>query len=255
MPVAVRLYRSRKTCPQQHYAKRTELAAEILALVASWTPRGRRLRIVGDREYSCQAILRDLPQGAVFIGHLPMNAALYAAPSARTEKQRGRPPKKGPRLPTPKQLAGAALPPWELRRPIFYGKPVPILIKSLQCLWYSVTGPRLVRIVVTRDPKRRLDDRAYVCTDPHMDPDEIVCSFSRRWSQEVLHRNLKQHFGLNDPQNGWWRRPAGKRRDTRRPGPEPHAKRGAAATRRTVPFILLSYGLVVLWYLRQGTPP
>ena len=38
VPVAVRLYRSPKTCPEHEYAKRTELAAELIALVATWTP-------------------------------------------------------------------------------------------------------------------------------------------------------------------------------------------------------------------------
>lgn len=254
IPVAVRLYRSRKTCPEADYAKRTELAAELLNLVASWAPAGRRLHIAGDREYSCQTVLRSLPEDAVYIGHLPMNAALYAPPSPRAKGQRGRPRKKGERLPNPKQLAQATEYPWELRRPIFYGKPVPLYIKSLQCLWYGVTGPQLVRIVVTRDPKGHLDNRAFVCTDPSMDPDEIVRIFSLRWEQEAMHRNLKQHLGLNDPQNGWWRRPHGKRRNTRRPGPEAHTRRGAAATTRTVPFILLTYGIIVLWYLRNGTP-
>ncbi len=30
-----------------------------------------------------------------------------------------------------------------------------------------------------------------------------------------MHRNVKQYLGLEDPQNGWWRRAASKRCDKR----------------------------------------
>lgn len=39
--------------------------------------------------------------------------------------------------------------------------------------------------------------------------EEVAQGFSRRWAQEVLHRDTKQALGLEDPQNGWWRRPLG----------------------------------------------
>jgi hypothetical protein len=72
-------------------------------------------------------------------------------------------------------------------------------------------------MVVTRDPKGRIDDRAYFMTEATVSVEEIIISYSHRWSQEVLHRNLKQFFGLDDPQNGWWRHPKGQRRDDRCP--------------------------------------
>ena len=85
-----------------------------------------------------------------------------------------------------------------------------------------------------------------------MTAEEIAKSFSLRWTQEEMHRNVKQHLGMEDPQNGWWRRPKGHRRNKKIPGPQPHKKLGSNAVNRTVPFILTIYALVVLWYVVHG---
>ena len=45
-------------------------------------------------------------------------------------------------------------------------------------------------------------------TDRDMSDEDIAQVFSVRWSEEVMHRNVKQFLGLSDPQNGWWRRRA-----------------------------------------------
>jgi hypothetical protein len=136
---------------------------------------------------------------------------------------------------------------------LLYGKTVTVLTKTQTCLWYTVAGGRLVRMIVTRDPSGRIEDRAYFSTDAGMKVEELAQIFSLRWMQEEMHRNVKQHLGLEDPQNGWWRRPKGRRRDKRIPGPQPHKERGAKAATRTVPFILTIYAVVVLWYLACGT--
>jgi hypothetical protein len=87
-----------------------------------------------------------------------------------------------------------------------------------------------------------------------MDGDEVLAVFAHRWCEEVLHRNVKQFLGLSEPHNGWWRRPSGQRRSTKRPGPESHQSRGRRAVEHTVPFILTTYAIVVLAYLSGPQP-
>jgi hypothetical protein len=251
IPIAFRLYRSKKQCPVQQYKKRTELAHEMVNQVAAWVPPHRKIHLIGDTEYACRNVVHGLPKRIVFVGPIHMGAAVYDEPKQSTG--RGRPRKKGQRLLSPKQLVEADHLPWEQRTVVLYGRQVEVLFKTQVCLWYHVAGSRLVRMIVTRDPKGRIEDRAYFSTDAEMSIDAVARTFSHRWSQEEMHHNVKQHLGLEDPQNGWWRRPAGQRKDPRVPGPRPHETRGEEAANRTVPFILTIYALVVLWYFANGS--
>lgn len=252
VPIAFRLYRSKKRCPKEQYRKRTQLAREMVEEITTWLPRDRVVILVGDTEYACREVVRGLPRRIEFIGPMSMDAALFEPPPANA-KGRGRPRKKGRRLLSPKQLIAAEHIPWESHEMLLYGKTVTVLTKTQTCLWYTVAGGRLVRMIVTRDPSDRIEDRAYFSTDAEMKVEKLAQIFSLRWTQEEMHRNVKQHLGLEDPQNGWWRRPKGQRRDKRIPGPQPHKERGAKAATRTVPFILTIYAVVVLWYCACGT--
>lgn len=256
LPVVFRLYRSRKRCPESEYSKRTQMAAEMIVLLRSWVPAQRKIVLTGDTEYACQTVLSALPQGVQFVGPLPMDAALYEPPASapRGKRKRGRTPKKGKRLLNPKQLAEKKSIPWKRYRLRIYGRRVSALVKTQVGLWYHATGTRPVRMIVTRDPKGRIEDRAYLATDPSMSVGRIATTFSRRWSQEVTHREVKQHLGGEDPQNGWWRRRRGKPRPPKKiAGPQPHPVQGEKAARRTAPFAFFTYTLVVLWYFEHGS--
>jgi hypothetical protein len=253
IPIGFHLYRSKKRCPSSQYRKRTELARELVETAVARIPENRVVMLVGDTEYACREVVRDLPERIAFVGPMNMGAALYDPPPAKGT-YRGRPRKKGKRLLSPKQLIAARGIPWESHDLVLYGRKVTVLIKTQTCLWYRVAGGRLVRMIVTRDPKGRIEDRAYFVTDAGMGVEEIAQSFALRWTQEEMHRNVKQHLGLEDPQNGWWRRTKGRRRKKKLPGPRPHKERGARAVSRTVPFVLTTYALVVLWYLANGNP-
>lgn len=251
VPIAFRLYRSKKLCPSDHYRKRTQLASELLELIDSWQL-DRKIRLTGDSEYACRTVVRALPSKVVFVGPMRMDAALYEPPPPRNKGTKGRPRKKGQRLPSPAHFANDTSVPWSCLTVTAYGRPFDVLIKTKTALWYTVAGSCPVRLVVTRDPAGRIEDRAYFSTDPTMTVVEILSTFARRWSQEVMYRNVKQHVGLDHPQNGWWRRPAGHRRPPNQPGPQPHDNRGQPAAERTAPFIFVVYALVVIWYLKHG---
>lgn len=253
IPILFRLYRSKKLCPAEEYRKRTELAAELVQVLAHWVGPKRKLLVVADHEYACQTLIGDLLPWVTFIGPMPMDAELYALPGPY--RGRGPRPKRGARLPSPKKLADNAEIPWKSIVVSIYGcKEVTLQVKTQVGLWYRVTRVHQVRMIVTRDPSGRLQDRAYVSTDPNRSIEEIVVNFSRRWPLECTFRNAKQIMGLEDPQNGWWRRWRIRRRRAQRPGPQPKGNKGRQAVERTVPMILLAYTLVVLWYFLHGRP-
>ena len=249
IPILFRLYRSKKRCSERSYRKRTELAAELVSMVESWIPTGYRLLVAGDSEYASRTLVRELAQRTTFIGPMVKDAALYA-PAGRYSGK-GRPRTKGRRLRSPMQLASAGSVPWHKVTINAYGRQMKVLIKERVCLWYTVAGTRSVRVVVTRDPKGRAEDRAYFSTSPQMSAIEVLERFARRWLIEVAFRDVKQHLGLEDPQNGWGRCRK-RRRGKKRPGCQPRGNRGRTAVLHTVPIAFVAHAVVVLWFLREG---
>ena len=251
IPVLSRLYRSKRTAPKSLYKKRTKMASEMIKTVTEWLPEHKRVHITADGEYACQTVVKDLPAGIDFTGPMGMNAAIYELPTEKGRKQKGRPRLKGKRLPTPKKLAEDKKVPWQKQTVCIYGREIEVFFKSLVVIWYRVAGSRPVRMVITRDPTGRIEDRAYFTTRNDLQPGSVLVLFAKRWSQEVTFYNCKQCLGLEDPQNGWAKR---KRRPKNKiPGPQPIGNKGREAVQRTVPFIFTLYGIVFLWYFQHGS--
>tara|TARA_R110002096_G_scaffold410337_1_gene610016 strand:+ start:165 stop:1550 length:1386 start_codon:yes stop_codon:yes gene_type:complete len=252
VPILAKLYRSPKRCPASEYRKRTEIARDLIEKLASWLPDDRSLHVTGDREYACKTVLRDLDPGIEFTGPMPMDAVLYAPldKSARGDKPAiGRPRTRGERLPNPAQKTKANSRAWTKRKVQMYGRTITLLTQDWTCLWHTATGLRLIRVVVTRDPKGHYKDRAFFSTQHAASPVKILEMFSHRWLIEVSFREAKQALGMAEAQNGWSR---GSRRSGRpKPGPQPRGNRGRHAVERTVPFALITRGIIVVWYLRQ----
>jgi len=253
IPVLFRLYRSKKRTPKKHYRKRTELAAELIRTARKALPEDVRVHVLGDSEYACKTVVRSLPKEIQFTGPMVANAALFeeTAPYAGM----GRPRVTGKRLESPEQLAQNKSIAWRTITPTLYGRPVSLKVKTCDCLWYTAAGSRPVRVVLTHDPKGRFKDRSYFSTDTDRSAEAILEVFSFRWEIEVAFRNTKQTLGLQDAQNGWWRR---RERDPKpkkqRPGPHPKAQRGMLAIEHTLPIGFLAYAIVILWYFENGNP-
>jgi hypothetical protein len=250
LPLLIRLYRAKKSSPPRQYRKRTEMAAELIQLLAGWLPADRTLHLVADAEYACKTLLRHLPDKVTFTGPMAMDAALYDQPGPYGG--RGRRPLKGTRLPSPKQLAADTAIRWRRLTLTLYGRDVTLLVKTQRVLWYTVAGTQPLAIVVTRDPAGRLRDGAFFSTDESSSPSQMLAQFARRWEIEVSFRNTKQTMGLEHPQNGWWRRKAGSPRPKKRPGPNPRGQKGETAVNHTLMLVFTAYAVVVLWYLEHG---
>jgi len=250
VPILFRLYRNRKLSPKAEYKKRSELASDLVKLLTSWLPEDRPLHLTGDGEYACQTVVRALPDRVVFTGPMPLDAALYKRPGR--SRPHGRPRRKGQRLPNPQRIASRKRRGWQRISLTLYGKSVKLCVWSRVCLWYTVAATRPVRVVITKDPKGRARPRAYFCTDSDRSIEEVLQTYAQRWDLEVAIRNAKQMLGVEDPQNGFWRRKQGRRSDTRRPGPHPRGRRGEQAVKHTFPLAFVAYALVFVWYLQNG---
>src|SRR4051794_35074065 len=206
------------------------LARELLALVAGWAD-GRTVYAVVDSAYAARPLLEGRPANVEILSRLRPDAALWARPGRRRPGQRGRPRKRGHRLPTPRAMA-ATRQRWDPLPLTLYGRRVTPLVFGRTALWYGALRDQPVRIVVVKDPSGRRRDEAFFCTDLAVDAAFILEGYARRWTIEVAFYNQKQFLGFEDPQNQT---------------PE--------AVARTAPMASIAYDLVLLWYaarLQQG---
>ncbi|WP_437945328.1 transposase [Sorangium sp. So ce296] len=230
LPVLFRLYRSEKLCQQQGRAHRrtTELAAELIALLAEQLPH-RRLLVVGDAAYTNRSVVRARPSNVTFVGRARLDAALYAPAPARRGGQMGRPRVRGMRLPSPAAQADAAKARWQRVEVSAYHRVVTVKVMTLDALWYAVAHSKPVRLVVVRGFPGHAKDDVLLSTDPTMAPKNIIEHYATRWSLETTFQETKGKLGLEQPRS-----------------------RTEHAVERTAPFTLLLYTLVVLWYARSG---
>ncbi len=223
LPVNIRLYR--KGGPSH-----LELGAMMLRELATWLP-DRDFALTCDGAYAALAGM-DLPRTHV-TSRMRRDAALYMPPPPRKRGQRGRPRKKGRRLPSPEHLARRTTRGWVSTVIDVRGKTVERLLCCRPVLWYHVCPRRLVLLVIVRDPTRKQPDDFFFTTDLTASATAVASQYSGRWSIEDTFRSVKQTLGGEDPQT--WKAE----------GPE----RAAALS-------FWTYAAVWLWYLKvYGTKP
>ncbi|HET8634050.1 MAG TPA: hypothetical protein VFL88_07870 [Gemmatimonadales bacterium] len=56
--------------------------------------------------------------------------------------------------------------------------------------------------MLLRDPCRRFDPQALLCTDPAQEPLQVIRWFTQRWQLEVTFREVRDHLGV-ETQRQW----------------------------------------------------
>lgn len=170
--------------------------------------------------------------GATLTSQLRRDAALHALPTARQPGQRGRPRRKGDRLPTLDILADLPTTTWQPATVRRYGKEATVTIATITCLWYHVHRARPVQVVLVREAgHHRGFDLALVSTDLKATPAELVQRYAARWAIEVTFLESKHLVGVGQARN-----------------------RRRLAVQRTVPFGLCCHSLLMVWYTLHGHP-
>src|SRR3954453_14586299 len=158
-----------------------------------------RVRLLLDAWFvRARLIEAALADGHTVIGRARRDLALYAVPRPPRRRRRGRPRKYGPRM-TPERVE--ALPVHRSAR-ILYGKLEVARYRSCRVAARFLRG-RVVRAVWVRleRPDRRDgagEERLLVCTDPDLPAVEVITSYAKRWSVELLFAAMKHGWGLKD---------------------------------------------------------
>jgi hypothetical protein len=209
------------------------LARELVALVAQWAGT-RPVYVVADSAYAARPLLEDRPANVHVLSRLRLDAALWARAPRRRPGQKGRPRRRGVRLPTPKVMA-ARYRRWQALPLTLYGRAVCPQVFRGVALWYHALRDAPVQFVVVRDPRGQRRDEVFFCTDLTVSPAFLLEGYARRWTLEVTFHDAKQHLGFEHPQ-----------------------QQCPAAVRRTAPFAFVVYDLVLLQAAhqqRQGAAP
>jgi hypothetical protein len=231
LPYAARLWwpPKAKVKPQgQPYKKKSELALDLINLTYSWLEKGERLRLIADYGYCCDTVIKGRPKDVHVTGRLLPGASLFAVVEPSTVRGRGRPRKRGDRLPMPATMFRDPNLTWSKIKAVCYGKEVTLMVHQFTALWYHSAGQEPLSIVLCRDPKGRYSDTVFFDTDLTAKASDIIARYSIRWSIEITIRETKQLLGAAEPQC-----------------------RSQQSVIRAPMFSYWAYSFVVLWFVRQ----
>src|SRR6266487_3980799 len=143
--VGPRLQTARTAHAQHQPVTKLELLREMVALVVQWAGE-RSVYVVVDSAYAGRTLLEDRPANVHVISRLRLDAALYAPPPPRRPGQKGRPRRRGDRLPTLQHLI-AQRRRWTALPLVLYGRAVTPRLFTLDALWYGALRSQLVRLL------------------------------------------------------------------------------------------------------------
>jgi len=206
-----------------------DLARDLVDLIAERFG-DRDVHIVADAAYGTAAFI-GLGDGMTMTTRAKANAVFSHLAPPRTGR-RGRPRLKGERIGTPADIARSAR--WKTVTASRYGATGTVEVTEATCLWYGTWRTDTVRVILIRETGRRTTGTksyaiALVTTDLDAPPEQIISRYAARWSIEVTFFDVKNILGVGQARN-----------------------RTTNAVRRTVPFGLFCYSILVTWYALQG---
>lgn len=224
LPILFRLYLNHEQADRQRRVHRTrpELALQMVQKLCG-SRETVHFHLLGDCVYGGRGMRDGLPNNCALTSFLRLDARLFDAPPPHTG--RGRPFKRGPRLPSPAEMLDERLQRIEVD---VYGRRDRIRIGS--CLARTFHHPgRPVRVVAIESLNGGRGRQAFYSTQADASAEQILQWYSMRWSIEVSFQCAKQHLGFEEPPS-WSRR----------------------SVERTAPIAMLLYSLVVLWFATKG---
>jgi DDE superfamily endonuclease len=190
---------------RKRHKKLTDWARQLVLQARRWMPE-RPLVLVADSGFAALELLATLVRhGVICVTRLRLDAALYKPAPPRRPGTIGRPRTKGARLPSLAEVLTDTATPWQrVIVPGWYGEGDRLVeICSGSAVWHHAGLPVVpIRWVLLRDPHRRFDPQALLCTDLAQDPVQIVRWFVQRWQVEVTFREVRDHLGV-ETQRQW----------------------------------------------------
>jgi hypothetical protein len=182
----------------------TDWARQMIYQVRRWLP-GVPMVVVGDNTYAALDLLhacQTMKDPVTVVTRLRLDAALYEP--APPYSGRGRPRKKGKRLPNLETLTDDKAIQWKTITVRWYGGVKrKVKIMSNTAVWFhNGKEPVPIRWVLVGDPLEKFETQALLCTNLFVCPTDMVEWFVLRWRLEVTFQEARAHLGL-DTQRQW----------------------------------------------------
>ena len=189
---------------KRRHKKLTDWARQMLLQLHRWLPE-RQIIVVADGSYTCYELLDAVRQKVCLISPMRLDARLFNKPQKNPPGKRGPKPKYGTRqISLQKRLEDGRTKWMEIIIPNWYGQQnKKMLIACGKSIWYKSSFPTVsLQWVLLKDPLGKIEPRAIQCTDPNLNPTEIINFFIRRWTVEVTFQEVRAHLGM-ETQRQW----------------------------------------------------
>jgi hypothetical protein len=213
----------RKATPDQVAQHRLDASASRLSLRAAQQilqlrqsldldPGGRErtLILAFDGGYTNSTVLKQMPPRTICIGRIRQDAKLYFPPDPGLVKTRGRRLRYGALAPTPEQFRTDDSEPWETMTFVHSGVSHALRFKRRQnMMWRAAGVAQILQLIVIAPLAYRLRKGSkllyrhpafLICTDPALDPRQIIEAYFQRWDIEVNFREEKTLLGVGQAQ-------------------------------------------------------
>jgi len=170
----------------------------------------RTLLLAFDGGYTNSTVLKQIPLHTVCIGRIRKDARLFLTPEPALMKACGRRLRYGKAAPTPEHIRTDESQPWQTINFAHSGIQHRLHYKQLSNLMWRAAGVRqLLQLIVIaplayrpRKGSKLLyrDPPFLICTDPALDPREIIETYFQRWDIEVNFRDEKTLLGVGQAQ-------------------------------------------------------
>jgi DDE superfamily endonuclease len=172
--------------------------------------RERTLILAFDGGYTNATVLKQIPPHTICIGRIRKDAKLCFTPDPTLMKARGRRLRYGAPAPTPEQFRTDDAEPWETMTFAHSGVSHPLRFKRRQnMMWRTTGGGQILQLIVIAPLAYRLRRGSkllyrhpafLICTDPALEPRQIIEAYFQRWDIEVNFRDEKTLLGVGQAQ-------------------------------------------------------
>ena len=168
----------------------------------------RELYMCVDGSYTNATVLKNLPSGVTLIGRIRKDSRLHK--SQVITKHTGRKKVYGEQIPTPEQVRQSDDYPWQKVVGWAAGKQHEFSVKVVKGLkWQTAGAKHTLQMVVVKPLAYRLTKNSrmlyrkptyLICTDNHLDVEQLLQAYLWRWEIEVNFRDEKTILGAGKAQ-------------------------------------------------------